>query len=67
MYNVRYMMRTGSAGLPVEIIRIKLEVTSVYLFPLAEGYLLFDTGYAREYGKFLRLLDKKIYYAFPLP
>ncbi|PID69054.1 MAG: hypothetical protein CR968_00115 [Flavobacteriia bacterium] len=42
-----------------EVIRLNLGITKVYLLPCTDGYLLIDTGYDKDYKKFLKALKKR--------
>lgn len=42
----------------MDYIKLDLGITKVYLLPINEGYILVDTGYEKDYKKFIRLLNK---------
>jgi len=44
------------AKLPEEVKAFSYHMTSSFLIPLPEGYLMFDTGYEKSYGEFKRQL-----------
>ncbi len=47
------------SDLPENIIAVDLGITSVYLVKTPDGYLLFDTGYEKDFNSFQNILIQK--------
>jgi glyoxylase-like metal-dependent hydrolase (beta-lactamase superfamily II) len=45
--------------LPKKIVPVALDMSTAYLVPIDDGYLLVDTGYENDYTRFLESLQKK--------
>lgn len=54
-----YSNNKDSVKLPDNITEIELSMTRVFLVKIPDGYLLFDTGYEKDYKDFLHALKAK--------
>jgi len=54
-----YLDNKDSVNLPKNIIEINLGISRSFLIAIPKGYLLFDTGYEKDYNRFLEILKKK--------
>lgn len=57
-YLYTYLMdHTNLESFPDEVMVFEYDLTKAFLFPLDEGYLLFDTGYAKSFSSFKEQLS----------
>jgi glyoxylase-like metal-dependent hydrolase (beta-lactamase superfamily II) len=56
---IYYSDNRDSVVLPENIIPLNQGITTAYLIKIPDGFLLFDTGYEKDYETFKKLLKKK--------
>ena len=61
LFILRYLFffnNKNNEDIPYEIINIKMEFTNLYLISVNGEYILIDTGYEKEFNKFIKLINE---------